>query len=108
MATALPVVEPRIQCHYFPDTPRSSAMILICFVSLRCEVSHDFIISMLYCRLSGILDDHHIADVKRGWFIGRIYVRMADPGGHTLARIAVSNPTGGMDVSLLLMLCCIR
>jgi len=22
VATALPVVEPRIQCHYFPDTPR--------------------------------------------------------------------------------------
>ena len=25
MATALPVVEPRIQCHYFPDTPRIAA-----------------------------------------------------------------------------------
>jgi hypothetical protein len=23
VATALPVVEPRIQCHYFPDTPRT-------------------------------------------------------------------------------------
>lgn len=34
----------------------------------------------LYCRLSGILDCHHIADVKRSWFIGRLRVRMADPG----------------------------
>ena len=54
------------------------------FVSLRCEFPHEFTINLLYCRLSGILDDRHTADVKRGWLIGRICVRMADPGGRAV------------------------
>jgi hypothetical protein len=54
-------------------------MIPICFVSLSYEVSHEFIISLLYYRLSGIL-----ADIKRGWLIGWICVRMADPGGRAI------------------------
>jgi hypothetical protein len=59
-------------------------MIPICFVSLRCEVSPEFIVSLLYCRLLGTLDDHRIAAVKRGWLIGPICVRIADSGGRAV------------------------
>ena len=35
VATALPVVEPRIQCHYFPDTPRTSSIWLYVYWIVR-------------------------------------------------------------------------
>ena len=37
VATALPVVEPRIQCHYFPDTPRNSTSAPYLPSSSRCS-----------------------------------------------------------------------
>jgi len=62
VATVLPVVEPRIQCHYFPDTPRISStprkgiiFPLLTAVTEHIAVSHRHFLETFVQRATGLI-----------------------------------------------------
>ena len=77
VATALPVVEPRIQCHYFPDTPRMCLKRnALYYLTFQFEVPIP------------------MAARSKAWVYGR-----------SLAEIVGSNHAKGMGIFLLWVLC---
>jgi hypothetical protein len=59
-------------------------MILVYFALLRSEVSHEIVVSRLYCPMSGTRDGLRVAGVKRGWLIGLICENMVDRPGRVI------------------------